>query len=52
MARQTLNATVIAALQNPETGQKIVWDDKLKGFGVRLALLHYPVLRRDYPFPR
>lgn len=37
MAQITLNASVIASLQNPKTGQKIVWDTKVRGLGVRLT---------------
>lgn len=37
MVAITLNASVISDLANPATGQKIVWDAKLKGFGVRVT---------------
>ena len=37
MSELILNASVIASLKNPETGQKFVWTSKLKGFGIRLT---------------
>lgn len=37
MVKVNLNASVIAELQLPSRGQTIVWDTKLKGFGVRLT---------------
>ena len=37
MTSITLNANVISEIPNPVAGQKIVWDAKLKGFGVRVT---------------
>lgn len=37
MALQTLNSSVIQALPNPDHGQKVYFDTKLKGFGVRVT---------------
>ncbi|MCB4455829.1 integrase family protein [Leisingera sp. McT4-56] len=37
MPRLLLNASVIDALPNPETGQRIYYDSKLPGFGVRIT---------------
>jgi len=37
MVKVNLNASVIAELQLSPRGQTIVWDTKLKGFGVRLT---------------
>jgi hypothetical protein len=37
LAVENLNAKVIADLELPQTGQRIVWDAKVKGFGIRLT---------------
>lgn len=37
MSELALNASLIESLENPEIGQKIVWDSILKGFGIRLT---------------
>ena len=37
MPKLNLNAAVMAALPKPDRGQEIVWDAKLRGFGVRLT---------------
>jgi integrase len=37
MPRKSLSNASVAALGAPETGQTLVWDSKLTGFGVRLS---------------
>lgn len=37
MTRQKLTDKAVAALEQPEKGQKIVWDAECRGFGVRLT---------------